>query len=89
MEAQFKDEYSKLRAQVQELASGLVDHARTSYELEVILNHNPSGEPWKPGRNLKSIFALKKKTVSTKSTCSKVWKTLIQRSSELQKGRIP
>ena len=52
MEAQFKDEYSKLRAQVQELASGLVDHARTSYELEVILNHNPTGEPWKPGRDL-------------------------------------
>jgi transient receptor potential cation channel subfamily C protein 4 len=49
MEAQFKDEYSKLRGQVQELASGLIDNARTSYELEVLLNHNPTGEPWAPG----------------------------------------
>ena len=33
-------------AQVQEFVTGLVDNTRTSYELEVILNHNPDGEPW-------------------------------------------
>ena len=32
--------------QVQEFVTGLVDNTRTSYELEVILNHNPDGEPW-------------------------------------------
>lgn len=40
-----------LRKQVQELATGLIDHARTSYELEVLLNHNPDGKPWIPGEN--------------------------------------
>ena len=29
-----------------EFVTGLVDATRTSYELEVILNHNPDGEPW-------------------------------------------
>ena len=36
--------------QVQEFVTGLVDHARTSYELEVILNHNPEGDPWQVHR---------------------------------------
>ncbi|XP_059081823.1 transient receptor potential protein-like [Tigriopus californicus] len=49
MESQFKETYATLRKQVQELATGLVEQARTSYELEVMLNHNPSGEPWIPG----------------------------------------
>ena len=33
-------------SKVQEFVTGLVDATRTSYELEVILNHNPEGEPW-------------------------------------------
>ena len=33
-------------SKVQEFVTGLVDATRTSYELEVILNHNPDGEPW-------------------------------------------
>ena len=49
MESQFKDDYCTLRKQVQELATGLVEQARTSYELEILLNHNPEGEPWIPG----------------------------------------
>lgn len=53
MEAQFREVYTALRKQVQELATGLVDHARTSYELEVLLNHNPDGKPWKPGEKKK------------------------------------
>ena len=60
MESQFRGEYLKLRAQVperlgtgdgffpqvQDFVTGLVDNTRTSYELEVILNHNPDGETW-------------------------------------------
>lgn len=34
---------------VQEFAKSLLDHARTSYELEVMLNYNPTGESWEPG----------------------------------------
>lgn len=49
MESQFREEYRKLRKQVQEFAVGLVEAARTSYELEVLLNHNPDGNPWQPG----------------------------------------
>ena len=33
-------------SQVQDFVTGLVDNTRTSYELEVILNHNPDGETW-------------------------------------------
>ena len=49
LEAQFREEFQKLRKQVQGVATGLIDHARTSYELEVLLNHNPEGKPWVPG----------------------------------------
>ena len=41
----YGDQFCPL-AQVQEFVTGLVDNTRTSYELEVILNHNPDGEPW-------------------------------------------
>ena len=50
LEAQFKDEYLELRKKIQEFVTELVDHARTSYELEVLLNHNPDGDPWEPGQ---------------------------------------
>ena len=49
MESQFKEEYKALRKKVQEFAVGLVEQTRTSYELEVCLNHNPGGIPWQPG----------------------------------------
>ena len=62
LESQFKEEYAKLRKIVQEFAVGLVEQARTSYELEVFLNHNPDGAPWKPGLfcilSAKSLFRL-------------------------------
>jgi len=48
-ESQYRAEYIKLRKQVQEFVCGLIDQTRTSYELEVILNHNPDGEPWQIG----------------------------------------
>jgi len=38
-----------MRELTQQFATALLDHARTSYELEVILNYNPTGENWDPG----------------------------------------
>lgn len=39
----------EMREQTQQFATALLDHARTSYELEVMLNYNPTGENWDPG----------------------------------------
>ena len=63
MESQFKEEYKALRKKVQEFAVGLVEQTRTSYELEVCLNHNPGGIPWQPGLNFKKSCLLCKKNL--------------------------
>ena len=57
-ESQYRGEYIKLRKQVQDFVTGLVDHTRTSFELEVILNHNPDGDPWQIG-DIQSLERLK------------------------------
>lgn len=57
-ESQYREEYIKLRKQVQEFVTGLIDHTRTSFELEVILNHNPDGDPWQIG-DIQSLERLK------------------------------
>ena len=57
-ESQYREEYIKLRKQVQEFVTGLIDHTRTSFELEVILNHNPDGAPWQVG-DIQSLERLK------------------------------
>ena len=49
MESQFCEEFTELRHQVQSFATSLLDHARTSYELEIMLNYDLSGEIWDPG----------------------------------------
>ncbi|XP_039305634.1 transient receptor potential protein isoform X2 [Solenopsis invicta] len=49
MEQEFRAEYNEMREQTQQFATALLDHARTSYELEVMLNYNPTGENWDPG----------------------------------------
>ncbi|XP_031783757.1 transient receptor potential protein isoform X2 [Nasonia vitripennis] len=49
MEQEFRSEYNEMRENVQVFATSLLDHARTSHELEVMLNYNPSGENWEPG----------------------------------------
>jgi len=41
-----------MRNTVQTFATSLLDHVRTSYELEIMLNHNPKGDPWEPGERL-------------------------------------
>lgn len=38
-----------MRANVQQFATSLLDHARTSYELEIMLNYDPEGDTWEPG----------------------------------------
>jgi transient receptor potential cation channel subfamily C protein 4 len=49
METEFRAEYNNMRKNVQEFSTSLLDHARTSNELEIMLNFNPSGENWEPG----------------------------------------
>ncbi|XP_011500907.1 PREDICTED: transient receptor potential protein [Ceratosolen solmsi marchali] len=49
MEQEFCSEYNEMRENVQVFATSLLDHARTSHELEVMLNYNPTGENWEPG----------------------------------------
>lgn len=49
METEFRTEYNNMRKIVQEFATSLLDHARTSNELEIMLNYNPGGENWEPG----------------------------------------
>lgn len=38
-----------MRELTQNFATSLLDHARTSLELEIMLNYNPYGENWEPG----------------------------------------
>lgn len=41
LEPEFKSEYVELRKQCQAFATALLDHTRTHYELEVLLNYEP------------------------------------------------
>nr|XP_034825721.1 transient receptor potential-gamma protein-like [Maniola hyperantus] len=47
LEHEFKTEYQELRVQCQEFATALLDHTRTSHELQVLLNHE-KGSPQAP-----------------------------------------
>ncbi|XP_065082412.1 transient receptor potential protein-like [Ochlerotatus camptorhynchus] len=50
MESEFGAEYSTMRLNVQEFATSLLDHARTSNELEIMLNYDPGAiDNWEPG----------------------------------------
>lgn len=58
-----------MREQCQGFATSLLDHARTSHELEVMLNYNPTGDNWEPGERqsldrLKLAIKYKQKQVS-------------------------
>lgn len=39
----------ELKELCQVFATSLLDHVRTSHELEIILNYNPTGDNWEPG----------------------------------------
>ncbi|CAH1159813.1 unnamed protein product, partial [Phaedon cochleariae] len=49
MESEFKIDYLEMKNQVQTFATSLLDHARTSEELEIMLNYDPQGETWVTG----------------------------------------
>uniref|UniRef100_A0A182LT00 Transient receptor ion channel domain-containing protein n=1 Tax=Anopheles culicifacies TaxID=139723 RepID=A0A182LT00_9DIPT len=50
METEFRAEYTQMRLSVQEFATALLDHARTSNELEIMLNYSPGAvDNWEPG----------------------------------------
>lgn len=59
-----------MRELTQQFATSLLDHARTSYELEIMLNYNPAGDNWDPGERqtldrLKLAIKYKQKQVRT------------------------
>ncbi|KAH8241249.1 hypothetical protein KR032_004973 [Drosophila birchii] len=69
MESEFRAEYTEMRQMVQDFGTSLLDHARTSMELEVMLNfnHEPSHDIWCPGQRqtlerLKLAIRYKQKT---------------------------
>merc|ERR550532_3331416 len=49
LEHEFKSEYLELRAQCQKFATALLDHTRSSTELEILLNHDPTGPVYQHG----------------------------------------
>ncbi|XP_031341561.1 transient receptor potential protein [Photinus pyralis] len=49
IETEFRAQYNEMRNQVQQFSTSLLDHARTSYELEIMLNYDPDGDNWDPG----------------------------------------
>jgi transient receptor potential cation channel subfamily C member 4 len=78
METEFRVEYNTMRKNVQEFATALLDHARTSNELEIMLNYNPSGENWEPGERqtldrLKMAIKYKQKQVFFNNTMRLVY----------------
>ncbi|XP_016980227.2 transient receptor potential protein [Drosophila rhopaloa] len=69
MESEFRAEYTEMRQMVQDFGTSLLDHARTSMELEVMLNYNhePSHDIWCLGQRqtlerLKLAIRYKQKT---------------------------
>lgn len=63
----------EMRTQTQQFATSLLDHARTSYELEIMLNYNPSGENWDPGERQtldRLKLAIKYKQKQVRRSCN-------------------
>lgn len=44
LEPEFKTEYQELRKQCQAFGTALLDHTRTTHELDVLLNYDPAGD---------------------------------------------
>ncbi|XP_017784473.1 PREDICTED: transient receptor potential protein-like [Nicrophorus vespilloides] len=51
METEFRADYNEMRTFVQGFATTLLDHVRTSSELEILLNYDPEGDVWEPGEH--------------------------------------
>ncbi|XP_043231805.1 transient receptor potential-gamma protein-like isoform X2 [Amphibalanus amphitrite] len=52
LEHEFKTDYQELRKRCQDFATALLDHTRSSYELEVLLNHDPTGPAFEHGERM-------------------------------------
>nr|XP_033334164.1 transient receptor potential-gamma protein isoform X5 [Megalopta genalis] len=52
LEHEFKCEYQELRRQCQDFATALLDHTRSSKELEILLNHDPTGPAFEHGERM-------------------------------------
>ena len=61
----------EMRGICQTFVTSLMDQARTSNELEIMLNYNPTGDQWEPGERqtlerLKLAIKYKQKQVGRK-----------------------
>ncbi|XP_051166224.1 transient receptor potential-gamma protein isoform X11 [Leptopilina boulardi] len=52
LEHEFKCEYQELRKQCQDFATALLDHTRSSRELEILLNHDAKGPTYEHGERM-------------------------------------
>ncbi|XP_076281851.1 transient receptor potential cation channel gamma isoform X3 [Lasioglossum baleicum] len=52
LEHEFKCEYQELKKQCQDFATALLDHTRSSKELEILLNHDPTGPAFEHGERM-------------------------------------
>lgn len=74
-----QNEYQELRKQCQDFATALLDHTRTSHELEILLNHDPTGPVYEHGERmhlnrLKLAIKLRQKKVSCRAQLTKmIW----------------
>ncbi|XP_075234535.1 transient receptor potential [Lycorma delicatula] len=50
METEFRAEYLEMKGLVQTFATSLLDHVRTSNELEIMLNYSDTADIWEPGQ---------------------------------------
>lgn len=51
-ENEFKEDYLKLRSRCQDFATALLDHVRSSRELEMVLNYDPTQPPYQHGDHM-------------------------------------
>ncbi|XP_076339778.1 transient-receptor-potential-like protein isoform X2 [Tachypleus tridentatus] len=52
IENEFKEDYQALKRCCQNFSTSLLDHVRTSNELEIILNHDPTKPPYEHGEQM-------------------------------------
>lgn len=63
---------------MQTFATALLHHVRSSYELEVMLNYDPTGETWDPGEHQ----TLERLKLALKYKQKQVWHYVLTRSTE-------
>ena len=76
--------FQELRRQCQDFATALLDHTRSSYELEVLLNHDPTGPAFEHGERmhlnrLKLAIKLRQKKVTASIPSIRIPRTYRER----------